>query len=166
MNYFQLPSGLAWCKSNLKLIHQNKDLKEIMDFGDLWRSRGHIPLLHVISPAMGYDFNTHEDASGIVDNIPSHIDLLIVDFNNLDEPQLIDNWLSNAGKNWKLWEFESGEVKYNGTYQDFVKEFNLDPNDFTPADPPISTTSIPTRWDISLLGGAVKGTIEAVIKKG
>lgn len=166
MDYYQLPGGLAWCKANLKLIHQNKDLKEIMDFGDLWRSRGHIPLLHVISPAMNYDFNSHKDSSGIVDNIPPHIDLLLVDFNNLEEPQLIGSWLSNSGKDWILWEFRSGEVKYNGTYQEFVKEFNLDPNTSVPTAPPTTIAAIPTRWNISLLGGAIKGTIEAVIKKG
>lgn len=136
---YELPGGIAWCKSHLKVIHQNEDLFKIQEFGDLWRGRGHVPLLHVVSPAMDYDFNTHEDASGLVDNIPAHIDLLIVDFNNKVEPEIVGNWINNGGNHWKLWEYKAGFVVYNGTYAQFLQEFKEDPAEIgdpvIPGDP-------------------------------
>ena len=73
-NYYEIPGGLAWVKSNLQVIIGNQSLEKIMEFGDSWRSRGQTPLVHVISPAMdnGRMWDNHEDYSGLLDNIPSH----------------------------------------------------------------------------------------------
>ena len=70
--FYEIPGGLAWCKANLKIIIGNEDLAEIMQFGDLWRSRGHKPLVHVTSPAMdaGKMWERHKDPSGLFEQYP------------------------------------------------------------------------------------------------
>ncbi|RPH68975.1 hypothetical protein EHM76_07405, partial [bacterium] len=75
--YYVVPGGIAWCKANLHMIVGNKSLDEIMAYGDTWRRRGHKPLVHVIGPAMdgGKMWDKHEDNSGLLDNIPAHIDM-------------------------------------------------------------------------------------------
>jgi len=97
-----------------------------MTFGDTWRERGHTPLVHVISPAMdnGNMWDNHVDSSGLLDNIPSHIDMFIVDFYNLEEPELPKMWWT---KNWKLWEYKSSKVYFNGSHSQFVSTFKIDP---------------------------------------
>ena len=125
-NYYEIPGGLAWVKSNLQVIIGNQSLEKIMEFGDTWRSRGHTPLVHVISPAMdnGRMWEEHEDYSGLLDNIPSHIDMFIVDFNNRNEPELPKVWWTNE---WLLWEYKGGYVKFNGDHEQFVRKFGIDP---------------------------------------
>ncbi len=125
-SYYDVPGGLTWVKNNLHTIIGNKGLEEIMAFGDLWRERGHTPLVHVISPAMddGKMWDQHEDSSGLLDNIPSHIDLFIVDFYNLQTPELPATWWT---KTWLLWEYKSSSVYFNGTHSEFVKKFKIDP---------------------------------------
>jgi len=125
-SYYDVPGGLAWVKSNLHVIIGNKSLDEIMTFGDTWRERGHTPLVHVISPAMdnGNMWDNHVDSSGLLDNIPSHIDMFIVDFYNLEEPELPKMWWT---KNWKLWEYKSSKVYFNGSHSQFVSTFKIDP---------------------------------------
>lgn len=124
--YYEIPGGLDWVKSNLKTIIGNKSLDEIMQFGDLWRERGHRPLVHVISPAMdnGNMWDNHVDLSGLIDNIPSHIDLFIVDFYNQYEPELPNMWWT---KEWLLWEYKAGRVKFNGDHHKFVQTYGTDP---------------------------------------
>ncbi len=133
--YYEIPGGLDWVKRNLHIIIGNRGLDEIMKFGDLWRGRGHKPLVHVISPAMdnGNMWDNHEDPSGLLDNIPSHIDLFIVDFYNNYEPELPEMWWT---KEWLLWEYKAGRVKFNGDHQKFIRTFGMDPE--TPQDPPPS----------------------------
>ena len=136
--FYEIPGGLAWCKANLKIIIGNEDLAEIMQFGDLWRSRGHKPLVHVTSPAMdaGKMWANHKDPSGLLANIPAHIDMLIVDFFNLQEPELPAVWANMIDHpKWLLWEYKSGKIKFNGTYQQFVNAFKLDPAAGTPTPP-------------------------------
>ena len=137
-SYYEIPGGLVWVKNNLKVIIGNQPLEQIMDFGDTWRSRGHTPLLHVISPAMddGRMWDDHVDPSGLLDNIPSHIDLFIVDFNNRVVPELPKSWWTNK---WLLWEYKGGYVKFNGTHSQFVQTFGIDPETTPspiPDDPP------------------------------
>ncbi|BBB49031.1 hypothetical protein Pelsub_P2262 [Pelolinea submarina] len=97
-----------------------------MEFGDTWRDRGHTPLVHVISPAMddGKMWDQHADPSGLLDNVPSHIDMFIVDFYNLNEPELPSMWWTNT---WLLWEYKSSSVRFNGTHSQFVSTFKIDP---------------------------------------
>lgn len=125
-SYYDVPGGLTWVKSNLHVIIGNKALEDIMEFGDTWRSRGHTPVVHVISPAMddGKMWDQHADASGLLDNIPSHIDMFIVDFYNLVTPELPTMWWT---KTWKLWEYKSSKVYFNGTHSQFVSTFKIDP---------------------------------------
>jgi len=125
-DYYEIPGGLAWVKSNLKVIIGNQSLDEIMAFGDRWRSRGHIPLVHVLSPAMdeGRMWDNHVDHSGMLDAIPSHIDLFIVDFNSRNGPQLPKIWWTNE---WLLWEYRGGYVRFNGSRKEFVSKFGIDP---------------------------------------
>jgi hypothetical protein len=126
--YYEIPGGLAWVKQNLQTIIGNEPLEEIMKFGDQWRSRGHTPLVHVVSPSMddGKMWDNHKDPSGLLDNVPSHIDLFIVDFNNRYEPELPKMWWTNK---WLLWEYKGGYVKFNGDYNQFVRTFGVDPED-------------------------------------
>jgi hypothetical protein len=125
-SYYDVPGGLTWVKNNLHIIIGNKPLEEIMEFGDTWRSRGHTPLVHVISPAMdnGKMWDKHADPSGLLDNVPSHIDMFIVDFYNLVTPELPAVWWTN---NWLLWEYKSNSVYFNGTHSQFVSKFKIDP---------------------------------------
>jgi len=143
--YYEISGGLAWCRANLKIIIGNRDLAEIMQFGDLWRSRGHKPLVHVVSPAMdsGKMWEQHKDPSGLLDNIPSHIDLLIVDFYNLVNPEIPTSWFEmTSPPKWLLWEYKAGKVKFNGSYQQLVNTFKLDPvSDIT--NPPNGDNDLP-----------------------
>lgn len=125
-NYYNVPGGLTWVKNNLHIIIGNSALEDIMGFGDTWRDRGHTPLVHVISPAMdnGKMWDQHEDPSGLLDNVPSHIDMFIVDFYNLSEPELPATWWTNT---WQLWEYKSSSVYFNGTHSEFVSTFKIDP---------------------------------------
>lgn len=125
-DYYDVPGGLAWVKSNLHIIIGNESLDDIIAFGDVWRSRGHTPLVHVISPAMdnGAMWDQHEDYSGLLDNVPSHIDMFVVDFYNLNEPELPANWWTNT---WLLWEYASSSVYFNGSHSEFVTKFGIDP---------------------------------------
>jgi len=124
--YYDIPGGLTWCKANLHYIIGNKPLEEIMTFGDTWRDRGHTPLVHVVSPAMdnGAMWDNHVDPSGLLDNVPSHIDMFIVDFYNLEQPELPKMWWTNK---WLLWEYKSSSVYFNGTHSQFVSTFKIDP---------------------------------------
>lgn len=126
MSYYNIPGGLTWVKNNLHTIIGNQPLEDIMEFGDTWRDRGHTPLVHVISPAMdnGKMWDQHEDPSGLLDNVPSHIDLFIVDFYNLNKPELPSAWWTNT---WLLWEYKSNSVYFNGTHSQFVSTFKIDP---------------------------------------
>ncbi len=125
-DYYDIPGGLTWVKNNLHIIIGNEDLNDIIQFGDLWKSRGHTPLVHVISPAMdgGKMWDQHEDYSGLLDNVPSHINMFIVDFYNLQEPELPVSWWTNT---WTLWEYASSSVYFNGTHSEFVTKFSIDP---------------------------------------
>jgi hypothetical protein len=125
-SYYDVPGGLTWVKNNLHIIIGNKPLEEVMEFGDTWRDRGHTPLVHVISPAMddGKMWDQHADPSGLLDNVPSHIDMFIVDFYNLNEPELPSMWWTNT---WLLWEYKSSSVRFNGTHSQFVSTFKIDP---------------------------------------
>jgi len=128
--FYEIPGGLNWCKANLKIIIGNSDLADIMNFGDLWCSRGHKPLVHVVSPSMdnGKMWDKHKDPSGLLNNIPAHIDLFIVDFFNLSEPEIPSNWANmTSPPKWLLWEYKTGKVKFNGTYQQFIHTFSVDP---------------------------------------
>jgi len=128
--YYEVPGGMAWCKANLRMIVGNKSLDEIMTFGDTWRSRGHKPLVHVISPAMdgGKMWDNHEDNSGLLDNIPAHIDMAIVDFYNRETPELPKVWDGmTSHPKWLLWEYKAGSVKFNGDHTGFVRTFGIDP---------------------------------------
>ena len=128
--YYEVPGGMAWCKANLHIIIGNKSLDEIMAFGDTWRSRGHKPLVHVISPAMdgGKMWDNHEDNSGLLDNIPAHIDMAIVDFYNRETPELPKVWDGmTSHPKWLLWEYKAGSVKFNGDHTAFVRTFGIDP---------------------------------------
>ena len=134
-NYYELPGGLNWIKQNLHIIIGNKPLEEIMQFGDAWRSRGHVPFVHVISPAMdnGNMWDNHVDLSGLLDNIASHIDMFIVDFYNLHEPELPKIWIqTKTPPQWLLWEYKAGKVFFNGDYGQFIRKFNLDPEQVDP----------------------------------
>jgi hypothetical protein len=132
--YYEVPGGLAWVKSNLHVIIGNESLDKIMDFGDSWRDRGHTPLVHVISPAMdnGRMWDNHVDLSGLLDNIPSHIDMFVVDFNNRNDPELPKMWWTNE---WLLWEYKGGYVKFKGDHEQFVRKFGVDP-EVAPTQPP------------------------------
>lgn len=125
-SYYDVPGGLSWVKNNLHIIIGNQPLESIMEFGDTWRDRGHTPLVHVISPAMddGKMWDQHEDPSGLLDNVPSHIDLFVVDFYNLSEPELPTMWWTNK---WVLWEYKSSSVRFNGSHSQFVSTFKIDP---------------------------------------
>lgn len=141
-DYYEIPGGLNWVKSHLHVIIGNRPLEEIMQFGDLWRGRGHVPLVHVISPAMdnGNMWDNHEDPSGLLDNVASHIDLFVVDFYNLYEPELPRIWIQTASNpQWALWEYKAGKVKFNGDYGAFVRKFNMDPNQVDPVPTPDPT---------------------------
>lgn len=147
MTYYIVPKDINWLKSNLKIIIGNRDLAEIMQFGDLWRSRGHKPLVHVISPSMdnGKMWDQHKDPSGLLDNIPSHIDLFIVDFYNLKEPELPKIWDSmKSPPKWLLWEYQPGKVKFNGSYKHFIDTFGVDPATSTPAGGGAAAGGTPT----------------------
>jgi hypothetical protein len=135
--YYEVPGGIAWCKANLHIIIGNKPLEEIMQFGDTWRERGHKPLVHVISTVMdgGKMWEQHVDPSGLLDNIPAHIDMLIVDFYNRTLPELPATWAGMApSPQWLLWEYKAGSVRFNGDHSAFVRTFGIDP----------ATTPIPT----------------------
>ena len=151
--YYDIPGGLAWVKSNLQIIIGNKPLDEIMNFGDTWRSRGHTPLVHVISPAMdnGAMWDRHVDPSGLLDNIPSHIDMFIVDFYNLEKPELPGMWWTKA---WKLWEYKSSQVRFNGSHSQFVSTFKIDP-ETTPVTPTPPAPTIPPTTPGTTLGSEV-----------
>jgi hypothetical protein len=141
--YYELPGGLNWVKQNIHTIIGNKPLEEIMAFGDTWRARGHVPLVHVISPAMdsGKMWDQHIDPSGLLDNIASHIDMFIVDFHNRYEPEVPHIWKSTKSPpTWLLWEYKAGYVKFNGTQDEFVRKFQLDPTDLS-SDSDGTTTS-------------------------
>jgi hypothetical protein len=153
MDYYTLSASMDWLKANLKIIIGNRDLAEIMQFGDLWKSRGHKPLVHVISPAMdgGKMWDQHEDPSGLLDNIPEHIDLFIVDFYNRETPEVPKMWDSmKAPPKWLLWEYQPGKVKFNGTYKQFVDTFGVDPAATTPE---ITPTPNPTPTPETPLSG-------------
>ena len=125
-DFYDVPGGLTWVKNNLHIIIGNESLDDIIAFGDLWRSRGHTPVVHVVGPAMddGAMWDEHVDLSGLLDNVPSHIDMFIVDFYNLNEPELPATWWTNE---WLLWEYESSSVYFNGTHDEFVTTFSIDP---------------------------------------
>ena len=133
-DYYDVPGGLTWVKNNLHIIIGNQSLDDIIAFGDLWRSRGHTPLVHVVGPAMdgGAMWDEHEDYSGLLDNVPSHIDLFVVDFYNLNEPELPAMWWT---KEWLLWEYQSSSVYFNGSHSEFVTTFKIDPETTQGEDP-------------------------------
>ena len=136
--YYELPGGTNWCKANLKIIIGNEDLAKIMNFGDLWRSRGHSPVVHVISTAMdnGKMWEQHKDPSGLLDNIPAHIDLFIVDSYNLENPEIPPTWREmKSPPVWLLWEYNPGKVRFNGTKEQFIKAFKIDPTTGTTTPP-------------------------------
>jgi hypothetical protein len=139
-DFYEIPGGLAWCKANLKIIIGNEDLAKIMNFGGLWRSRGHKPLVHVISPAMdnGKMWEQHKDPSGLLDNIPAHIDMFIVDYYNLENPEVPSSWAEmTSPPKWLLWEYKAGKVRFNGTKQQFINTFKIAPTS-SPVTPPTS----------------------------
>jgi hypothetical protein len=136
--FYEVPGGTNWVKANLKVIIGNEDLAKVMNFGDLWRSRGHTPIVHVVSAAMdgGKMWEQHKDPSGLLDNIPSHIDLFIVDFYNLENPEIPQTWRQmKSPPVWLLWEYKAGKVRFNGTKEQFIRTFKIDPS-ATPATPP------------------------------
>lgn len=156
-DFYEIPGGLKWVKDNLKIIIGNTDLFEIMKFGDLWRERGHVPMVHVISPTHkpGY-WDEHEDPSGLLDNLPAHIDMFIVDFNNLNEPELPSKWKGQAPyPYWQLWEFKSGRVCFNGpTRAKFIEKFGIDPEEGIPS----GNTGGSTSGGSGTSGGTTGGT--------
>jgi len=133
-NHYELPGGLNWVKKNIHTIIGNEPLEKIMAFGDTWRARGHVPLVHVISPAMddGKMWDQHADPSGLLDNIAQHIDMFVVDFHNRYEPEMPHIWqATKSPPTWLLWEYKAGYVKFNGTQGEFVRKFGLDPTDLS-----------------------------------
>jgi len=144
-DYYEIPGGLAWVKSNLKVIIGNQSLDEIMSFGDRWRGRGHTPLVHVVSPNMddGRMWDNHVDLSGLLDNIPSHIDMFIVDFTNRNRPTLPKIWWTGE---WLLWEYKGGYVRFNGDHTEFVTKFGIDPESASSQplpQPPVGNGGLP-----------------------
>ena len=82
----------------------------------------------------------HEDPSGLLDNIGSHIDMFIVDFHNRSEPELPRIWRSTkAPPQWLLWEYKAGYVKYNGTQRECARLFGVDPAQVSPPPTPTPT---------------------------
>jgi hypothetical protein len=144
--YYEVPGGIAWCKANLHIIIGNKPLEEIMQFGDTWRERGHKPLVHVISTVMdgGKMWEQHADPSGLLDNIPAHIDMLIVDFYNRALPELPSTWAGMApSPQWLLWEYKAGSVRFNGDHSAFVRTFGIDPATTQGTTPPTGGGTTP-----------------------
>lgn len=160
--YYEVPGGIAWCKANLRMIVGNKSLDDIMAFGDAWRSRGHRPLVHVIGPAMdgGKMWDNHVDLSGLLDNIPAHIDMAIVDFYNRETPELPKVWDGmTSHPKWLLWEYKAGSVRFNGDHTNFVQTFGIDP-EAPPETQETQGTLQPQQStsDGSVLNTAVQGT--------
>ena len=146
-SYYEVPGGIAWCKANLHVIIGNKSLDEILNFGDLWRERGHKPLVHVISPAMdgGKMWDQHDNSSGLLHNIPTHIDMLVVDFYNREAPELPGAWSAQAEyPYWHLWEYAAGKVYFNGpTRAKFIEYFGVDPDATQDTTPPTGGGTTP-----------------------
>jgi hypothetical protein len=85
----------------------------------------------------GKMWDKHEDPSGLLDNIPSHIDLFIVDFFNREKPEVPKMWdQMTSPPKWLLWEYAPGKMKFNGTYKQFVDTFGVDPAATSPGTPP------------------------------
>jgi len=100
----------------------------------------------------GRMWDQHKDPSGLIDNVPSHIDLFIVDFNNRNEPEVPKMWWTNE---WMLWEYKGGYVKFNGDHSQFVRKFGVDPEK-DPVQPPAAGGGI------TVSGGAADVNIHLV----
>jgi len=120
------------------LINFTLSLDKIMKFGDDQRAAGRAPCVVIPSETLGGTLGQgwidHEDNSGILDNIPAHIDAFIVDYVSAETPKLPEVWTGNGGA-WLFWEYAPGKVKYNGTYDEFVNMFGYDPEVVLPPDP-------------------------------
>ena len=159
VNYYIIPGGrptLDKYPNEVPLIMYNKDLNEILQFGDTWRARGRFPCVILPSPTLwggNKAWDEHKDPSGLLDNIPAHIDGYIVDVANAQKPELPIMWVANkTPPTYFFWERKNQEVLFRGSHSEFVQMFSFDPEKAgttptTPVpspDPTDPTITLPT----------------------
>ena len=155
---YEIPGGLAWCKEHLKIIIGNKDLYEIMQFGDTWRERGRCPMVIMPSPTLaeplGSAWEKHKDPSGLLNNIPAHIDCLIVDYANTVKPEFPPTWENMKSQPlWVIWEYAPRKARFNGSKAQFIELFGFDPEQQPVPEPEPPASPVPP--DQSLPAGEV-----------
>ena len=163
--YYVIPGGrptLDAHPNECPLILYNKPFDEIMKFGDTWRARGRTPCVIIPSPSLGGNYvnawNGHADPSGLLDNVPAHIEGYIVDFASAKYPELPSAWEQlKENPQFIFWERKNQEVYFRGSHNQFIAKFGFDPeNVSTPVEtPPNTETStgsitIPTEIRINL----------------
>jgi len=149
--YYEIPGGMVTLEAHpdqVPLIKHTKDLFEIMQFGDTWRERGRCPMVILPSPTLpeplGTAWERHKDPSGLLDNIPSHIDCLIVDYANRNNPEFPPTWAEmKAQPVWVVWEYAPRKARFNGTKAQFIQVFGFDPSS-APAPEPEPEPEPPT----------------------
>lgn len=138
---YKVPGGLDRVKLNFKVINLTKPLEEIMRFGDRWRGLGYEPVVHIPGRDIpGWDKpwkSPVDDPSGLIDNVPVHINLLVFDPYNEEQPsEVIPSWEDCGGGKWTLWERKRDVVYFNGTQTQFEQFFAHELRD---AEEPAST---------------------------
>lgn len=140
---YEIPGGLNWVKAYLKVISLNRPLEEIMRLGDKWRGLGYEPVVHIPGDAVpGWDRvwkSPVDDPSGLIDNIPAHIDLFVFDPYNEEQPSgVLPDWVQCGGNAWVLWERQHRKVFFNGTKAQFEACFAHEIRDISHASTDIA----------------------------
>ena len=138
---YEIPGGLDWVKANLYVANLNSPLDMIMNYGDSWRRLGYTPVVHIPGkdvPGWNKPWKSVvDDPSGLIDNIPAHIDLFVFDPYNEEEPSgVLPDWGDCGGKDWILWERQNKTVVFNGTEQQFEAKFAHELRDCEEVDIP------------------------------
>lgn len=133
--YYEIPGGMPQLKLHpfeVPLKPHTTGLDELMAWGDEQRKAGRKPC--VIIPCttfpdpLGSAWENKTDQSGILDNVPAHLDCVAVDYVNTKKPALPDIWAWNKDDPpFMFWEYAPGKVRFRGTYSRFKSTFNFDP---------------------------------------
>mgnify|MGYP000935034015 CR=1 FL=1 len=179
--FYKIPYGMANLKAhpnNVPLIVHNASLDSIMEFGDKWRGLGRTPCVILPSPtlggALGSAWQNHDDMSGLLDNVPAHIEALIVDYASAEKPVTPDVWKHNKpSPEWVLWEYEPEKVCFNGLHKNhFIEMFGYDPEGWQPptgggggTTPDPVVVEGKRKYTFKFLGFTITGISEPVIEE-
>jgi len=139
--YYVIPGGRPTLDKHpyeVPLILYNQPLEKIMRFGDDQRAAGRTPSVIIPCENLGGLYATinawknHVDPSGILDNVPAHIEGYFVDFTSTERPETPGIWSSGKpAPEFIFWERLNQEVYFKGSHNEFIQMFGFDPEDMS-----------------------------------